>query len=322
MMKQSWIALIIGYILDLILGDPHSWWHPVQGIGYIITKTEKTLRKIFPKNEKSERIAGGILVCIVLTVSVGVPALLLYGVGRIHPAFGILVESLFCYQLLATKSLKDESMNVYRALKQNGLQAGREAVSMIVGRDTAALTEEGVVKAAVETVAENTSDGIIAPMFYMAIGGGVLGFFYKAVNTMDSMIGYKNDTYRNFGTCAARLDDLVNYLPARLSAGLMLLASVICRYDGKQAVKVYWRDRRNHKSPNAAQTEAVMAGALRVQLAGNAWYFGKLVEKPTIGDALRPVEMEDIVRADQLLYMTSFLGMILMTGIKYLLLMG
>lgn len=321
MMKQSWIALIIGYILDLILGDPHSWWHPVQGIGCVITKTEKILRKIFPKNEKSEQIAGGILVCIVLIVSVGIPALLLYGAGRIHPLLGLLAESLFCYQLLATKSLKDESMKVYRALEQEGLQAGRKAVSMIVGRDTASLTEEGVVKAAVETVAENTSDGILAPMFYMAIGGGILGFFYKAVNTMDSMIGYKNETYQNFGTCAARLDDIVNYLPARLSAGLMLLASVLSGYDGKQAMKVYRRDRRNHKSPNAAQTEAVMAGALRVQLAGDAWYFGRLVKKPTIGDALRPIETKDIVRANRLLYMTSFLGMLLLAGIKFLLVM-
>lgn len=321
MMKQSWIALIIGYILDLILGDPHSWWHPVQGIGSVITATEKILRKIFPKNEKSERIAGGILVCIVLIVSTGIPALLLWAAGNIHPIVALVVESIFCYQLLATKSLKDESMKVYDALKKDGIEAGRKAVSMIVGRDTESLSEEGIVKAAVETVAENTSDGIIAPMFYMAIGGGVLGFFYKAVNTMDSMIGYKNEKYMYFGTCAAKLDDLVNYIPARLSAFLMLLASALHGDDWKRAWNIYRRDRHNHKSPNAAQTEAVMAGALGVMLAGNAWYFGKLVEKPTIGDALRPIETEDIVRANRLLYLTSFAGMVLLSGIKLLFLL-
>ena len=194
-----------------------------------------------------------------------------------------MIESFFCYQILAVKSLKVESDRVYRALKEEGLISGRKAVSMIVGRDTKELSEEGVTKAAVETVAENTSDGVIAPLFYMVIGGAVLGFAYKAVNTMDSMIGYKNDKYRYFGTAAARLDDAANFLPSRLAALLMIAASFLLGMDGPGAFRIYCRDRKNHKSPNAAQTESVMAGALGVELAGNAWYFGKLYEKPTIG---------------------------------------
>ena len=218
-----------------------------------------------------------------------VPSVILYVSYGYAFWLGVLVESFMCYQILATKSLSTESDKVRRALEEEGLPSARKAVSMIVGRDTENLTEEGVIKAAVETVAENTSDGVIAPLFYLMIGGAVLGFGYKAVNTMDSMIGYKNDTYMYFGTAAARLDDVVNFIPARLSAWLMLLASMFTGMDWKNAWRIYCRDRSNHKSPNAAQTESVMAGALRVCLAGDAWYFGKLHRKPTIGDPLREI---------------------------------
>ena len=221
------------------------------------------------------------------------------------------MESFWCYQILATKSLKVESDRVYIALKDKGLEAGRKAVSMIVGRDTQNLTEEGVTKAAVETVAENTSDGVIAPLFYMLIGGAVLGFTYKAINTMDSMVGYKNDRYQWFGTAAAKLDDVVNFIPARVSAVLMIAASYLTGMDGKNAARIFRRDRFNHKSPNSAQTEAVMAGALDVQLAGDAWYFGKLHKKPTIGDPVREMELLDIRRSHKLLYGTAMLGLIL-----------
>lgn len=208
-----------------------------------------------------------------------------------------MLETFWCGQLLATKSLKDESMKVYDRLKNGTIEEARYAVSMIVGRDTQSLTEEGVTKAAVETVAENSSDGIIAPMLYMAIGGIPLMFLYKGINTMDSMLGYKNDKYLYFGRCAAKLDDVANYIPARTSGWLMALSTVFVGMDTKNAVKIYRRDRRNHASPNSAQTEAAMAGALDVQLAGNAYYFGKLYEKPTIGDPIRPVEIEDIPQA-------------------------
>ena len=248
---------------------------------------------------------------VVVTVSTGVPAVILSVAYKYFWQLGFALESFWCYQILATKSLKVESDRVYIALKNKGLEAGRKAVSMIVGRDTQNLTEEGVTKAAVETVAENTSDGVIAPLFYMLIGGAVLGFTYKAINTMDSMVGYKNDKYQWFGTAAAKLDDVVNFIPARVSAVLMIAASYLTGMDGKNAARIFRRDRFNHKSPNSAQTEAVMAGALDVQLAGDAWYFGKLHKKPTIGDPVREMELLDIRRSHKLLYGTAMLGLIL-----------
>ena len=211
-------------------------------------------------------------------------------------------------------------MKVYNALKEEGLEEGRKAVSMIVGRDTERLDEKGVVKAAVETIAENFSDGVAAPMFYMMLGGTLAGYFYKAVNTMDSMVGYKNEKYYYFGFAAAKLDDLANFIPARLSAFVMIAAAFLTGLDGKNAWKIFWRDRFNHKSPNSAQTEAVCAGALRVQLAGNAYYFGKLYEKPTIGDDLRPVENRDIRRANRLMMGTAWLSLILALTVRLLLL--
>ena len=248
---------------------------------------------------------------VVVTVSTGVPAVILSVAYKYFWQLGLALESFWCYQIFATKSLKVESDRVYIALKDKGLEAGRKAVSMIVGRDTQNLTEEGVTKAAVETVAENTSDGVIAPLFYMLIGGAVLGFTYKAINTMDSMVGYKNDKYQWFGTAAAKLDDVVNFIPARVSAVLMILAAYLNGMDGKHAACIFRRDRFNHKSPNSAQTEAVMAGALDVQLAGDAWYFGKLHKKPTIGDPVREMELLDIRRSHKLLYGTAMLGLIL-----------
>ena len=248
---------------------------------------------------------------VVVTVSTGVPAVILSVAYKYFWQLGLALESFWCYQIFATKSLKVESDRVYIALKDKGLEAGRKAVSMIVGRDTQNLTEEGVTKAAVETVAENTSDGVIAPLFYMLIGGAVLGFTYKAINTMDSMVGYKNDKYQWFGTAAAKLDDVVNFIPARVSAVLMILAAYRTGMDGKNAACIFRRDRFNHKSPNSAQTEAVMAGALDVQLAGDAWYFGKLHKKPTIGDPVREMELLDIRRSHKLLYGTAMLGLIL-----------
>ena len=206
------IALLIGFFVDLLLGDPHSIPHPVVWIGKLISAAEKLVRRLFPKTVRGENIAGGVLWVIVVLVSTAVPALLLYAAYRLHPAAGLVLESIMCWQILATRSLRDESMKVYAALKHGSLDEARQAVSMIVGRDVARLDARGVMRAAVETVAENTSDGVIAPMLFLAIGGAPLGFFYKAVNTMDSMLGYKNDKYMYFGRFAARLDDVVNFL--------------------------------------------------------------------------------------------------------------
>lgn len=313
---QMTVPVLAGFVLDLLLGDPAWLYHPVRLIGLLIEKGEKIIRKCLPKTRGGERLGGVVLVIFVVSISALVPLGILLAAYRFSTPLGLLIESFFCYQILAVKSLKVESDRVYRALKEEGLISGRKAVSMIVGRDTKELSEEGVTKAAVETVAENTSDGVIAPLFYMVIGGAVLGFAYKAVNTMDSMIGYKNDKYRYFGTAAARLDDAANFLPSRLAALLMIASAFFLGMDGPGAFRIYCRDRKNHKSPNAAQTESVMAGALGVELAGNAWYFGKLYEKPTIGDPKRPIEIEDIRRSHRLLYGTSILALAVFMGIK------
>ena len=310
-------ALILGFLLDQLLGDPQISCHPVRLLGNLIRFFERHFFR-WGKRKKHALLAGGafmaVTVCVVTAFFVQG---LLFLAGQISPVIHFAAKSLLCYSLYAAKDLRVESMNVYQALKENGLEEGRKAVSMIVGRDVSRLDEAGVIKAAVETVAENTSDGVIAPLFYMAIGGPVLGWVYKAINTMDSMVGYKNETYLYFGRAAARLDDLVNYIPSRLSAVLMILASFFCRLDGKQAVKIYRRDRRKHASPNSAQTEAVCAGALRVQLAGDAWYFGVLHKKPVIGDDLRPVEPEDIPRANRLMLGTSVLGLLLAAAFQF-----
>ncbi len=268
------------------------------------------------RNKTSERLGGLLLVIVVVSVSTAVPALILYIAYKLSRVAGVVIESFMCYQILATKSLKVESDKVYRQLMRGNLDRARHAVSMIVGRDTANLTEEGVTKAAVETVAENASDGVIAPLFYMVIGGATLGFTYKAINTLDSMVGYKNDKYLWFGTASAIIDDIVNFIPARLSAGLMILAAAIIKMDWKNAARIFKRDRYQHKSPNSAQTEAVMAGALDIQLAGDAWYFGKLHKKPTIGDPIRPVEIHDIRKSHKLLYMTAILAVVIFLIVK------
>lgn len=308
MVKWTALALILGFLIDLLLGDPRWLYHPVRIIGNGISLLEKILRRMFPKTPGGEKTAGFFLVLLICIGSGGVPFLLLYLAYHIHTVLGIALETFMCYQMLAVKSLKAESMRVYEALKKPDLPGARTAVSMIVGRDTRSLSAAGVTKAAVETIAENTSDGIIAPLFYMAIGGPALMFLYKGINTMDSMVGYKNEKYLHFGRFAAKLDDIANYIPARISAWLMILASFFAGFDWKNAKKIFLRDRYNHASPNSAQTEAVMAGALDIQLAGNAFYFGKLYEKPTIGDAVREVETEDIKRANRLLYASAALG--------------
>ena len=310
-MMSHFLALTVGFLLDLLLGDPHWMPHPVRAIGLLISGLERLLRRVFPKTEEWELIAGGVLVVLVVGISTALTILLLWLCGCLHPWLDFAAETLICYQLLAAKALKVESMKVYSALKNESLEAGRNAVSMIVGRDTACLDEAGVTRAAVETVAENTSDGVIAPLIFLAIGGAPLGMAYKAVNTMDSMVGYKNDRYLYFGRAAAKLDDVVNFIPARLAGVLLCLSAFLVGQDGKEAWRIFKRDRKNHKSPNSAHTEAACAGALHIQLGGSNYYFGQLVVKPTMGDDLRPVELEDIPRANRLMYATAVVSLIL-----------
>ena len=304
-------AIILGFILDFIFGDPRWLPHPICFIGKLISITEKAVRRFCGEKPEGLLMGGFVLVVIVLTVTFAVPYFILTLAEMYSPVLAFAVETFMFYQIFAMRSLKEASLQVYDALKSGDLQEARKKLSWIVGRDTAELTDEEVAKAAVETVAENTSDGVIAPLFFMFIGGAPLAFLYKAINTMDSMVGYKNDKYLYFGRCAAKLDDVANYIPARLSGWLMVAASAFVKMDVKNAAKIYRRDRRNHASPNSAQTEAAMAGALEVQLAGNAYYFGKLYEKPTIGDGIRPVEVEDIRRSNRLLYATAILGAVI-----------
>ena len=325
-MRYHILAFGVGFLLDQIWGDPYWLPHPIRGIGWLIAMMEKKLRqgneqetsqKSSLEREAIERRQGRLLVIIVLLLTGMLAALLLFGVYAIHPYLGLAVEAVMTYQILAARCLQVESDKVRKQLTAGTLEGARRAVSMIVGRDTQQLTAEGVAKAAVETVAENTSDGVIAPMLYTALGGPVLGFLYKAVNTMDSMIGYKNEKYLHFGRAAAKLDDVVNYFPARISALLMIGTAFISGkdYSGKWAWRIWRRDNRKHASPNSAQTESVCAGALGVQLAGDASYFGKIVKKPYIGDPGRVVEPEDIRRTNRLMNRTAWICEILCLGI-------
>lgn len=322
------IAFIAGFVLDLLIGDPHFIPHPVRLIGSLISFLDKRLNSDVKYNSSENEAnltkykRGVLLVFTVIFVTFAVSVIILVAAYSINLYAGVIAEAVMTWQILATKCLRVESMRVYDALSTDGVDAGRRAVSMIVGRDTSVLDEAGVTRAAVETVAENTSDGVIAPMLYTAIGGPVLGFVYKAVNTMDSMLGYKNDKYMYFGRFAARLDDVVNFIPARISAYLMIGAAFIGgrQFDEKNAYRIFKRDRFNHASPNSAQTESVCAGALRVQLAGDAVYFGKLVKKKYIGDGLREIEYEDIKRANRLMYITAFLCELLSVAVMSLIL--
>ena len=314
---RSLTALILGFFLDLLIGDPHSIPHPVVLIGKLIGIAEKAMRALFPKTPWGEKLVGGAVWLIVVSLSTAVPWILLQLANGVSPWLGLALETVMCAQILATKSLRQESMQVFEALKTGDLARSQYAVSRIVGRDTARLDEAGVTRAAVETVAENTSDGVIAPMLYLAIGGAPLGFFYKAVNTMDSMLGYVEPPYQNVGLVPAKMDDVFNFLPARLSGLLMLAAGALLGMDGKNGWKIFCRDRYNHASPNSAQTEAVCAGLLDLRLAGDAWYHGVLHKKKFIGDPIREIEDADIPRACRLLYATAFLGLVLFAGLKF-----
>ncbi|MEG0291159.1 MAG: adenosylcobinamide-phosphate synthase CbiB [Anaerovoracaceae bacterium] len=311
------ISLAIGFILDLIVGDPYALPHPICLVGNGIKFFEKIIRKICGKTEKGELIGGAVLVILIVSLSFLIPLAIILILGKINFWLGFVAETIMCYQILATKSLRVESLKVYKALMARDVEGARYAVSMIVGRDTSALNAEGVTKATVETVAENTSDGVIAPLLFYAIGGAPLGFMYKAINTLDSMIGYKNDKYIFFGRFAAKLDDLANYIPARISAGLMICSSFVLGFNYKNAIRIFKRDRFNHASPNSAQTESVCAGALEIQLAGDAYYFGKLYKKKTIGDKIREVSPKNIKQSIRLMYGAAIICAIACVSILY-----
>ena len=314
------LAVFCGFVLDLLLGDPvvPHCPHPVVVMGRVIAWLEDRLRRLFPATPKGEMTAGCVLAIALPLGTLAVTGLVCWGGAAIHPAVGFCFQTLWCWQALAVKDLAKESCNVYNVLQTGDISAARKAVARIVGRDTQSLTAEGVTKATVETVAENFSDGVLAPLFYMLLGGAPLAMAYKAVNTMDSMVGYKNDKYLYFGRAAAKLDDGANYLPARLAALFWIAAAALTGQNIRDAWRVWRRDRHNHASPNSAQCEAACAGALGVQLAGPASYFGKIYDKPTIGDDTRPIEPADISRANRMLFAASLLALAAGTVLRLL----
>lgn len=306
------LPMLVGFVIDIFIGDPYNFPHPIRAIGTLIAKLEKFVRSRF----KNLRRGGTFLALTVLIVSTLIPLAVLFVCYKINIFFGLAVESVMCWQLVAARCLQKESMKVCHAVEEKDIEKARQAVSMIVGRDTDVLDETGIVKAAVETVAENTSDGVTAPIMYIALGGAPLGFFYKAANTMDSMIGYTNEKYIDIGRFAAKLDDVLNFIPSRLTALVMILSAYLLGADGKNAARIWKRDRRKHASPNSAQTESVCAGALDIRLAGDAYYFGELHKKEFIGDDIRTPESEDIRRANRLMYCTSVMVLIVGAALR------
>ena len=316
------VAGALSFCLDLLLGDPSWIPHPVVWMGRAISGLEERLRRIFPKTTRGEWAAGALLAILLPAGTLALTFSVLWLAGQIHPGLRFFLEVFWGWQALAVRGLGKESSRVYRALREGTLEQAQQAVARIVGRDTQRLDRAGVTRAAVETVAENFSDGVAAPLFYFFLGGAPLALCYKAINTMDSMMGYRNERYLYFGRWAARLDDGANWLPARLSALLLVAAAWLLGEDGRGAWRIWRRDRRNHASPNAAQTEAAMAGALGVQLAGPAWYFGVRVEKPTIGEHQRPIVPEDILRSNRRLYGGSVLCLGVLIGLRCALVLG
>ena len=312
-MRSRAIILFAAFIIDLLLGDPEGFPHPVIMIGRLIKGVEDFLSRFIKRDgreddQKGLKLVLGIILFITVTgISVLLTVLILYAAGRINKYFEYAVSILICFQLLASRSLFTEAMKVYRALKGNDEEGARLAVSMIVGRDTDRLDKAGIIRAAVETVAENTSDGIVAPILYMVIFGLPGMVFYKAVNTLDSMVGYKNERYLYLGRFSARMDDVINFIPSRLTGLIMVWASGLCGHDVRAAMRIFLRDRKNHASPNSAHAEAAMAGALGISLGGDAWYFGKLYKKPVIGDKTREPETEDIRKACKIMLTTAVL---------------
>ena len=305
-MPDHILALAIGFVLDLLLGDPAWLYHPVCIIGKYISFAEKKLRA----RGGNLRRSAVILTASTVILAMAVVALILWAASLLGRVPLLIVMALLDWMGIAVTCMAKEARGVEKAL-EHGVEAGRKQVARIVGRDTQAFSEEEIIKAAVETVAENTTDGVISPLFYAAIGGPVLLWGFKAANTLDSMVGYLDAHYRDIGWSSAKLDDVLNYIPARLTALLMCISAWVCGLDGKNALRIALRDHRNHKSPNCAWSEAAAADALHVQLGGTHDYFGKPIEKPTIGDDDRPICRVDIGQANKLLYGTSILMMAL-----------
>ncbi len=310
------LQILIGYGLDLILGDPHFLYHPVRLIGRLIKGLQT---RLLNSNDSADmkKFKGLILLLTVSGLSFVLPLYILILSYKIHPMFAFALEVVMIYQIFATKCLDVETRKVYTALKNNDIKEARKMISYLVSRDTDSMSDEEIIKAAIETIAENLGDGVIAPMFYVMIGGAPLGWYYKSVNTLDSMVGYKNEQYNDFGYCSAKWDDVLNYIPARLTAVFILIAGLILKLDFNNGVNMLKRDKRNHASPNSAYPESAAAGLLRIQLGGKASYFGEVSMKPTMGEQLKKIETEDLNKMKHLLYTTSLVGMVVMVSIRW-----
>ncbi|NMS91596.1 cobalamin biosynthesis protein [Clostridioides difficile] len=305
------LSIYIGYVTDLIVGDPYSFPHPVRFIGKLINLTQGMIRKVF-KSDKQLKFGGFIL----WFITVGITYLITYAIVKLFSFNGLLsvvINGFIIYTTLATKCLKDEALKIYDVLKTGDIEKSRTQLSYIVGRDTTNLSESEIIRATVETVAENTVDGIIAPMFYAFIGGAPLAMAYKAINTLDSTVGYKNEKYKDIGFASAKIDDIANYIPARISIVLMTIGSFFLHYNYRNCFKISIRDRKNHKSPNCAFSEGAVSGALGIQLGGTNFYFGEKVYKPTIGDKLREIDKEDIIKTNKIMYASSFTSILVFT---------
>lgn len=305
------LSLYIGYITDLIIGDPYIFPHPVKYIGKLIKTIENFVRKV-AKTDKGLKI-GGFFLWFVTVGTTFTVTYLITSLTKFNIVVYLIVNGILIYTTLATKCLKDEAKKIYNVLKSGDIQKSRIQLSYIVGRDTANLEEKEIIRATVETVAENTVDGLIAPLFYGFIGGAPLAMTYKAINTLDSTVGYKNEKYIHIGFASAKIDDIANYIPSRISVILFTIGNFLLGNNYKNCFKIAIRDRKNHKSPNCAFSEGSVAGALGIQLGGTNIYFGEVVYKPTIGDKIREIEVEDIARTNKILYATSLTSMLVFT---------
>ena len=298
------IKIWIAYVLDLIFGDPQNVVHPVQVIGKIISAGEKVLLR-----KKYKFLAGAVL--NIFTVSITYTLMYLISKSVKISVFFMIIEIYLMYTIFSINSLAREGNRVYRILKEGDIEKARKDLSYLVSRDTETMDEKMIIRSTMETISENTVDGIVAPMFYMFLGGMPLAMAYKAINTLDSMVGYKNEKYMDFGKFSAKVDDAANFIPARITGILIVFASMILGYDYKNSLKIFLRDRKNHSSPNSAHSEASVAGALGVQFGGKVSYFGKEIDKPTIGDKTKEFELEDIRKNIRIMYVTSFLSLVI-----------
>lgn len=308
------IPFTVGYVLDLIIGDPHKFPHPVRAIGLLVKNVEKVLYR----GKSLLRFKGLLLFIIVSTITFLITYFLVHYSSYLNKYIGYLISTILIFQILATKSLFTETNKVYKSLKNGDLVNAKRELSYLVTRDCENMEEEDVVRSTIETISENIVDGVTSPLFYILLGGAPLGMLYKAINTLDSMVGYKNSRYSDFGFFSAKFDDVVNFIPARLTSAIILISIFILRYNFTNAIKILRRDNNMHSSPNSGWAEAPVAGALNITLGGKVSYFGKVHHKPELGDNIKGPEIDDIRKTHFILLSTSIISFIISAGVMLL----